>query len=150
MSKITTFFMFNDQAEAAMNHYVSVFKNSKIDNLMRAGDAVMGGSFHLDGVEYMAYNGGPHFTFAEGMSQFIHCEDQAEIDYFWEKLSEGGEESMCGWVKDKFGVSWQIIPDALMRLMSDPDGAKAQRVTEAMLQMRKIDVAGLERAYNET
>jgi predicted 3-demethylubiquinone-9 3-methyltransferase (glyoxalase superfamily) len=149
MPKITTFFMFNDQAEAAMNFYVSVFKNSRIDQVMRQGDAVMGGSFHLDGVEYMCYNGGPHFTFAEGMSQFIHCEDQAEVDYYWEKLTEGGEEQPCGWVKDKFGVSWQIIPDALMRMISDPEPVKAQRATEAMLQMHKIDVATLERAYNQ-
>jgi predicted 3-demethylubiquinone-9 3-methyltransferase (glyoxalase superfamily) len=154
MQKITTFLMFNDQADEAVNRYVSIFKNSRIVEATRHGDegpgpkgTIMSASFELEGQEFMAYNGGPHFSFAEGMSLFVHCETQEEVDELWEKLSEGGEKQQCGWVKDKFGVSWQVIPNALMELMNDSDPEKSQRVVQAMLQMSKIDIAGLQRAH---
>jgi predicted 3-demethylubiquinone-9 3-methyltransferase (glyoxalase superfamily) len=154
MQKITTFLMFNDQADEAVNRYVSIFKNSRIIEATRYGDegpgpkgTIMSASFELEGQEFMAYNGGPHFNFAEGMSLFVRCETQEEVDELWEKLSEGGEKQQCGWVKDKFGVSWQVIPNALMELMNDPDPEKSQRVVQAMLQMSKIDIAGLQRAH---
>ena len=153
MQKITTFITFNNQAEAAVNLYVSVFKNSKIVSMNRYGEGgpgpkgvVMSASFLLEGQEFMALNGGPHFTFAEGISLFVSCETQAEVDELWEKLAEGGEKGRCGWLKDKFGVSWQIIPTALGQLLGDPDPQKSQRVMQAMLQMKKMDVATLMRA----
>jgi len=154
MQKIATFLMFNDQADEAVNRYVSVFKNSKIVNATRYGDdgpgpkgTIMSASFELEGQEFMAFNGGPHFSFAEGISLFVHCETQEEVDELWEKLSEGGEKQPCGWVKDKFGVSWQVIPNALIEMMNDPDPEKSNRVVQAMLQMSKIDIEGLKRAY---
>jgi predicted 3-demethylubiquinone-9 3-methyltransferase (glyoxalase superfamily) len=153
--KITTFLMFNDQTDAAVNKYISIFKNSRIIDATRYGPdgpgaegTMMGATFELDGQRFMAFNGGPHFSFAEGMSLMVNCNSQAEVDELWEKLTaDGGEESMCGWLKDPFGVSWQIIPKRLMEMLSDPDPEKAQRATQAMLQMRKIDIAALERAY---
>jgi predicted 3-demethylubiquinone-9 3-methyltransferase (glyoxalase superfamily) len=150
MQKITTFLTFNDQAEQAANFYTSLFKDSKIESVMRAGDAVMGVSFQMAGQQYNALNGGPSFTFTEGISLFVNCETQAEVDELWEKLtSDGGEESRCGWLKDKFGVSWQIIPSVLGEMLGDKDPEKAGRVMQAMLKMNKIDIKGLKDAYNQ-
>ena len=149
MQKITTFLTFNNQAEEAANFYTSLFKNSKIENVMRAGDAVMGVSFQLAGQQFNALNGGPSFTFTEGISLFVNCETQAEVDELWEKLTEGGEESRCGWLKDKFGVSWQIIPSALGEMLGDKDPEKAGRVMQAMLKMNKIIIADLKQAYDQ-
>ncbi|MGQ0602504.1 MAG: VOC family protein [Anaerolineales bacterium] len=152
--KITTFLTYDNQAEEAMNLYVSVFKNSRIVSVSRYGEGgpmpagtVMSGTFVLDGQEFMTLNGGPHFKFEQGFSLFVNCETQAEVDELWEKLSEGGEKGPCGWLKDKFGVSWQIIPTALGQLLGDPDPQKAQRVMQAMLKMSKIDIAALKRAH---
>lgn len=151
MQKITSFLTFVDQAEEAMNLYVSIFKNSRIVSVTRQGDEgpVFTGSFELDGQPFMALNGGPHFTFANGISLFVSCQTQAEVDELWEKLSAGGEQQPCGWLKDKFGVSWQIIPTALGELMNDPDPEKAQRVMQAMLKMSKIEIKKLQEAYNQ-
>ena len=154
MQKITPFLWFDNQAEDAMNFYVSIFKNSKVGTISRYGDAgpgpkgsVMVASFELDGMQFTALNGGPHFKFTEAISLYVNCETQDEVDYFWDKLTAGGgQPSQCGWLKDKYGLSWQIIPSALPRLLSDPDGAKANRVMQAMMQMQKIDVAKLEQA----
>lgn len=150
MQKITPFLWFDTQAEDAMNFYVSIFKNSKVTNVMHGPDgSVMSATFELDGEEFMALNAGPQFKFSEAVSFFIKCETQEEVDYFWEKLSDGGEESMCGWVKDKFGLSWQVIPNALGELLNDPDAEKAQKVMNAMLKMHKINIAELRRAYEQ-
>jgi predicted 3-demethylubiquinone-9 3-methyltransferase (glyoxalase superfamily) len=154
--KITTYLWFDNNAEEAMNFYTSIFKNSKILNVVRYGEAgpgpkgtVMNGVFELEGQQFMALNGGPHFKFTEAISLFVSCESQEEVDELWEKLTaDGGAPSQCGWLKDKFGLSWQIIPTALMELMSDPDPEKSKRVMQAMLQMSKIDVAALKRAYD--
>ncbi len=153
MQKITPFLWFDGQAEEAMNFYTSVFKNSKVGNVSRYGEAgpgpkgsVMVASFELDGMRFTALNGGPQFKFTEAISFYVDCESQAEVDYFWDKLSAGGSIQQCGWLKDKYGLSWQIIPSALPRLLSDPDPKKAGRVMQAMLQMKKIDVAKLEQA----
>ena len=149
MQKITTFLTYNDQAEEAANFYTSLFENSKIESVMRAGDAVMGVSFQLAGQHYNALNGGPSFNFSEGISLYVNCETQAEVDELWNKLTaDGGEESKCGWLMDKFGVSWQIIPSALVELMGDKDPEKANRVVQAMLKMQKIIVADLQKAYD--
>jgi predicted 3-demethylubiquinone-9 3-methyltransferase (glyoxalase superfamily) len=156
MQKITPFLWFNDQAEEAMNFYTSIFKNAKVGTVSRFGEGgngqpgkVMTASFELEGLEFVALNGGPEYSFTPAISFFVHCETQAEVDEFWEKLSAGGEKGPCGWLKDKFGMSWQIVPDILMELMGDPDPEKASRVTQAMLQMSKIDIAGLKRAYEQ-
>ena len=156
MNKVTTFLTFNNQAEEAVNLYVSAFRNSKIVSMSRYGDgapmpkgSVMSASFVLDGQEFIALNGGPTFAFAEGFSLFVNCETQKEVDELWDKLSEGGERGQCGWLKDKFGVSWQIIPTDLGRLLGDNDPRKAQNVMQAMLQMKKIDIASLWRAYEQ-
>ena len=149
MQKITTFLTYNNQAEEAANFYTSLFENSKIESVMRAGDAVMGVSFQLAGQHYNALNGGPSFNFSEGISLYVNCETQAVVDELWDKLTaDGGEESRCGWLKDKFGVSWQIIPSALVELMGDKDPEKANRVVQAMLKMQKIIVADLQKAYD--
>jgi predicted 3-demethylubiquinone-9 3-methyltransferase (glyoxalase superfamily) len=156
MGKITPFLWFNDQAEEAMNFYTSIFKDSKIINVNRVGDdgpgktgSVMMGSFELEGQPFIALNGGPMFTFNEAVSFFVDCADQAEVDYYWGKLTaEGGEASQCGWLKDKFGISWQIVPKALRRLLGDPDKEKAGRVMQAMLKMSKIDIDELQAAYD--
>jgi predicted 3-demethylubiquinone-9 3-methyltransferase (glyoxalase superfamily) len=153
--KITTFLTFNDQAEEAMNLYTSLIPNSKITSTRRYGEAgpgpegsLMTGTFELDGQEFMALNGGPSFVFAQGISLFVECETQEEVDRLWDKLSEGGgQEHPCGWVTDKFGVSWQIIPRILGELLDDEDPAKANRVMNAMLQMGKIEIEGLKKAY---
>ncbi len=151
MKKITPFIMFNNQTEEAVNFYVSIFKNSKILSMNRSDESgsVMGASFVLEGQEFQAFNGGPHFTFSDGISLFVNCETQQEVDELWDKLGSGGEPGQCGWLKDKFGVSWQIIPSALGQLLGDPDPQKSQRVMQAMLQMTKIDVAALRRAYEQ-
>ena len=156
MNKITPFLTFNDQAEQAINFYVSIFKDSKILRANRYGEggpmpagSLMSATFQLDGREYIALNGGPHFTFTDGFSLFVECETQAEVDELWEKLSEGGEKGQCGWLTDRFGVSWQIIPTALGELLGAEDPQKAQNVMQAMLQMTKIDIAGLRRAYEQ-
>ena len=156
MPKITPFLWFNDQAEEAMNFYTSIFKNSKIGSVSRYGEggpgqpgSVMTATFELDGQEFMALNGGPLFAFTEAISFFVNCETQAEVDELWGKLTEGGEESQCGWLKDKYGLSWQIVPSVLGELLSDPDAEKAGRVMNAMLQMKKIDIAGLRAAYEQ-
>ena len=152
MRKITTFLTFNDQAEEAVNLYTSVFKNSKIINTSRYGEggpgpkgALMSATFQLEGQLFMALNGGPTFTFAVGISLFVSCETQAEIDELWDKLSAGGEPGRCGWLKDKFGVSWQIIPSTLGKMLSDKDAGG--RVLQAMLQMNKLDLEKLQQAY---
>jgi predicted 3-demethylubiquinone-9 3-methyltransferase (glyoxalase superfamily) len=154
VQKITPFFWFDTQAEEAANFYTSIFKNSRITNIARYGEAgpgapgsVMTVSFELAGQVFTALNGGPQFNFTEAISFFVNCADQGEVDELWGKLTAGGEEGPCGWLKDKYGVSWQIVPEALMRMLGDPDPEKAKRVTEAMLQMKKIDVPTLERAY---
>jgi predicted 3-demethylubiquinone-9 3-methyltransferase (glyoxalase superfamily) len=154
--KITTYLWFDDNAEEAMRFYVSIFKNSKILDVVRYGDAgpgpkgtVMCGTFQLEGQEFIALNGGPHFQFTEAISLFVNCQSQAEVDDLWEKLTaDGGAPSRCGWLKDKFGLSWQIIPSALLEMMSDEDPEKSKRVMQAMLQMTKIDVEGLKQAYD--
>jgi predicted 3-demethylubiquinone-9 3-methyltransferase (glyoxalase superfamily) len=140
MQKVTPFLWFDGQAEEAAKFYVSIFKNSKL---------LSPTTFQLDGQEFIAFNGGPHFTFTPAISLFVNCETQQEVDEFWEKLSEGGEKVRCGWLKDKFGVSWQIIPSILGKLLYDKDPEKSARVRNAMLQMTKIDIEGLKRAYNQ-
>ena len=156
MKKITPFLWFDDQAEEAMNFYVSVFKNSKVLGVSRYGDAgpgakgsVMTASFELNGQEFTALNGGPqNFGFTEAISFLVDCEDQKEVDTLWEKLTaDGGEPGPCGWLKDKYGLSWQIVPRALTELLGDKDPVKAQRVMQAMLKMSKIDVSQLQQAY---
>jgi len=151
MQKITPFLWFNDNAEEAMNFYVSIFKNSKVGTVSRYGDAgpgpkgaVMSATFQLEGQEFMALNGGPLFSFTPAISLFVNCETQEEVDELWEKLSADGKKDRCGWLQDKFGLSWQIIPSALRRLLSD--SARSQRVMQAMLQMDKIDIKQLEAA----
>jgi predicted 3-demethylubiquinone-9 3-methyltransferase (glyoxalase superfamily) len=139
MKKVTPFLMFDNNAEEAMKFYTSIFKNSKI--LDR-------GSFEIDGQKFLVFNGGPYFKFSEGISLFINCENQDEVDDLWEKLSAGGEKSMCGWLKDKFGISWQVIPSILMKMLNDPDPVKSKRVMDAMLKMNKIIIKDLEKAYN--
>lgn len=149
MQKITPFLWFDGNAEEAMQFYVSIFKNSRIVSTMAGPDGkVMTGTFQLEGQQFMALNGGPHFKFTEAISLFVNCETQAEVDELWNKLTAGGAESQCGWLKDKFGLSWQIIPSALGRLLGDKDRAKAGRAMQAMLQMKKIDVAKLQQAFD--
>jgi predicted 3-demethylubiquinone-9 3-methyltransferase (glyoxalase superfamily) len=152
--KITTFLWFDGNAEEAANHYTSIFKNSKVLNVARYGDAgpgpkgaVMTVNFQLEGQEFIALNGGPHFKFTEAISLLVNCDTQKEVDELWSKLTAGGEESQCGWLKDKYGLSWQIVPAALFKLLQDRDPQKSKRVMEAMLQMKKIDVGLLEIAY---
>ena len=147
MQKITTFLWFDKQAEAAANHYVSIFKNSKILGVHHANGQVLTVTFELEGQKFIALNGGPLYKFTEAISLFVDCDGQEEVDELWAKLSAGGEPGRCGWLKDKFGLSWQIIPKALMNLMGDPDPAKSQAVFQAMLKMNKIVVADLEAAH---
>ena len=149
MQKITPFLWFDGQAEQAMLFYTSVFENSKAGKVSRNSDQVFSASFELNGLEFIALNGGPQFKFTEAISMYVNCEDQKEVDYYWQKLTaDGGSESQCGWLKDKFGLSWQIIPAALPRLLGDPEPARAGRAMQAMLTMKKIDVAQLEAAAN--
>ncbi len=146
MQKITTFLWFNDNAEEAMNFYTSIFKNSKILKLNRNGKQVIGVTFQINGQELIAFNGGPHFKFTPAISLFVHCKTQREVDGFWEKLSKGGKKSRCGWLKDKYGLSWQIIPTILGDLLGDKNPAKAERVFQAMMKMDKIDIKTLKKA----
>ena len=144
MQKITTFLMFSERAGEAMAFYTSVFKNSKIISSMPGPNgSVMGGTFELEGQRYSAFNGGPHFSFSEGISLFVSCDTQDEIDYYYDKLSDGGKKDRCGWVKDQFGVSWQVVPPVLGELLSSTDRAKADRVMQAMLKMHKLDLKAL-------
>lgn len=150
MQKITPFLWFNGNIEEAMNFYTSIFKNGKILNIHRVGGVkgkMLTATFELEGQKFMALDGGPMFKFTEAISFFVSCKTQEEVDFFWEKLSAGGEKSRCGWLKDKFGLSWQIIPDALGKLMGDPDPVKAKRMMDAMMQMNKIEIKGLEKAH---
>jgi len=156
MQKITPFLWFDDKAEEAANFYVSIFKNSKIGRVTRYAEGapgpkgkVMSVTFQLDGQEFYALNGGPLFSFTPAISFFVNCETQEEVDDLWDKLSAGGEESRCGWLKDKYGLSWQIIPSALGKMLQDKDGEKAKRVMNAMLQMGKIDISRLQQAYDK-
>jgi predicted 3-demethylubiquinone-9 3-methyltransferase (glyoxalase superfamily) len=157
MQKISPCLWFDDQAEDAANFYVSIFKKSRIVEVSRYGEAgpkpagtVLTVAFELEGEEFLALNGGPEFNFTEAVSFTVRCETQEEVDYFWGKLTAGGgEESMCGWLKDKYGLSWQIVPNALPDLLSDPDPEKSNRVMQAMLQMTKIDIQGLRKAYEQ-
>jgi predicted 3-demethylubiquinone-9 3-methyltransferase (glyoxalase superfamily) len=153
MQKITPFLWFNDNAEEAINFYVSIFKNSKVGSITRYGEAgpgpkgtVMSATFQLDVQDFFALNGGPLFKFTEAISFFVNCETQQEVDELWEKLSAGGEKQRCGWLKDKYGLSWQIIPSVLGQLLRDKDAAKAQRAMQAMLQMDKLDIKKLKQA----
>lgn len=150
MQKITTYLTFASRGKEAVDFYVSIFKNSKLNNsmVMPGGDVLLHASFNLDGQEFMAMDGGPQFKFEQGTSLFAACDTQDEVDYYWESLGEGGEYLQCGWLKDKFGLSWQIIPNRLGELMQDSDPAKAQKVMQAMLKMVKIDISKLEEAYN--
>ncbi len=154
MQKITPFLWFDGKAEEAMNFYVSVFKNSKVGRVSRYGEAgpgpkgtVMSATFQLDGQDFFALNGGPQFVFTPAISFFVNCETQQEVDELWDKLSEGGQKERCGWLKDRFGLSWQIIPSILGKLLQDPDAEKAKRVMQAMLQMDKIDIERLKQAH---
>jgi predicted 3-demethylubiquinone-9 3-methyltransferase (glyoxalase superfamily) len=158
--KITPFLWFDDKAEEAAKFYCSIFENSKVGDITRydeeaakvsgrAKGSVMTAAFQLEGQEFVALNGGPLFKFSEAISFVVNCETQKEVDYFWDKLSAGGEESRCGWLKDKFGLSWQVVPTVLTELLKDKDAAKSQRVMKAMLQMDKIDIAALKRAAGQ-
>ncbi|HEY0133022.1 MAG TPA: VOC family protein [Nannocystis sp.] len=148
MHKITPFLWFNDNAEEAINFYVSVFKDSKVGTMTRRNGAVFSATFQLEGQQFMALNGGPHFKFTEAISLFVNCETQEEVDTLWDRLiADGGQPSQCGWLKDRFGLSWQIIPSVLGRLMHDEDPARAGRVMQAMMQMQKIDIRKLKQAY---
>ena len=151
MQKITPFLWFDGNAEEAMNFYVSIFKNSKVVRVSRAGPTgpVMSATFQLDGQEFFALNGGPQFTFSSAISFFVNCETQEEVDELWGKLLAGGEAQQCGWLKDKFGLTWQIIPSILGRLLQDKNPEKAKRVMQAMMQMVKIDIRGLQQAYDQ-
>ena len=148
MGRITPFLWFDTQAAEAMTFYTGIFPNSRVLGTSAGPDGrVLMATFALDGQEFMALNGGPHFVFSEAISLFVECADQAEVDYYWERLSEGGEQRDCGWVKDRFGMSWQIVPRALAEMLADADPAQAGRVMAALQQMTKISVAGLEAAY---
>ena len=156
MQRITPFLWFDDQAEEAVELYTSIFKNSRVGKVTRYGKAgpgpegsVMTISFELEGLQFTALNGGPEFQFNEAISFIVDCQSQEEVDELWDRLSEGGEEGPCGWLKDRFGVSWQIVPTILPELLNDPDLEKAQRVTEAMLKMKKIDIGALKQAYKQ-
>ena len=155
MNKISPFLWFDTEAEEAAYFYTSIFKNSRIGQIsrfpegsVRPAGMIMTVTFFLDGMEFTALNGGPEFKFTEALSLHVTCESQEEVDYYWEKLTEGGEEVQCGWLKDKYGLSWQIDPKILGELMSDPDPLKAKRVNEAMLKMKKIKISELMDAYN--
>ena len=155
MQKITPFLWFDNNAEEAVNHYLAIFKNSKINKVLRCGDAGPGpkGSiltiaFQLEGQEFIALNGGPIFKFTEAISLSVDCKSQQEVDDLWEKLSDGGQKSQCGWLKDKFGLSWQVVPSALVEMLQDRDAEKVKRVMAAMMQMSKIDIGILKQAYD--
>ncbi|MGC0314443.1 VOC family protein [Kitasatospora acidiphila] len=152
--QFTTCLWFDGQAEEAANHYLSIFPNSRIGHITRYGEAgpgpagsVMVVEFELNGQKFIGLNGGPEFTFSEAISFQIHCADQAEVDHYWEKLGEGGEPGPCGWLKDKFGLSWQVVPTELPAMIGDPDPEKAARATRAMMAMGKFDIAALRKAH---
>ena len=158
MQKITPNLWFNDQAEEAVNFYTSIFKNSKILNVAhyteegakvsrRPRGSVLTVAFHLEGQDFLALNGGPTFKFTEAISLIVNCETQEEVDYFWEKLSEGGEEGVCGWLKDKYGLSWQVVPTIVGEIMQDKDSQKVERFMSALLKMKKLDIEDLKKAY---
>jgi predicted 3-demethylubiquinone-9 3-methyltransferase (glyoxalase superfamily) len=147
MQKITPFLWFDGKAEEAMHFYTSVFKNSKAGKVMRSGETVTSVTFELEGQEFIALNGGPHFKFSPAVSFFVRCKTQQEVDCFWDRLSQGGETQPCGWLKDRYGLSWQVIPTVLGEMLYDEDAQKSQRVMQAMLQMKKIDIEGLSHAY---
>ena len=156
MQKIAPFLWFDGNAEEAVNFYVSIFKDAKILNLSRYGEAgpgpkgtVMSATFQLHGQEFIALNGGPHFKFTPAISFFVHCQTQEEVDELWEKLAAGGRKDRCGWLTDKYGLSWQVIPDVLGKMLNDPDKEKSKRVMTAMLQMDKIEIKKLEQAYEK-
>jgi predicted 3-demethylubiquinone-9 3-methyltransferase (glyoxalase superfamily) len=156
MQKITPFLWFNNQAEEAMNFYTSIFKNSKKGQVRRYGEAgpgpsgsAMSAEFELDGQPFIALNGGPHFSFTPAVSFFVNCETQAEVDDFWEKLSAGGKPQQCGWLTDKYGLSWQIVPSVLGKLLQEKDAKKSANVMKAMMQMVKLDIRGLEQAARQ-
>ena len=156
MQKITPFLWFDGKAEEAMNFYVSIFRNSKVVSVSRSGEGgpgqkgtVMSASFQLDGQDFLALNGGPQFSFTPAISLFVNCETQQEVDELWERLSEGGKPDRCGWLKDKYGLSWQIIPSALSQMLRDKDPRKSKRVMQAMLQMEKIDIEKLKAAHDQ-
>ena len=156
MQKITPFLWFEGRAEEAANFYTSIFRNAKVTDVMRYGDAgpgpkggVMSATFELEGQRFIALNGGPMFKFTPAISFFVNCESQEEIDYFWNRLSEGGQTQQCGWLQDKFGLSWQIVPTALGEMLHDKDPAKSTRVMQAMLKMTKLDINGLKDAYEQ-
>ena len=160
MQKITPFLWFDEKAEEAAAFYTAIFNNSKIGNVARYGDAgaqvtgkskgtVMTVAFQLEGQEFVALNGGPQFKFTEAISLVVNCQTQEEVDEYWKKLSDGGREVQCGWLKDKYGLSWQIVPTILSEMLNDPDPKKAERVMKAMLQMKKIDIKGLKQAYEQ-
>jgi len=157
MQTITPFLWFDDKAEEAVNFYVSIFNNSKIGSITRYGDeaaevsgrpkgTVMTVTFQLEGQEFMALNGGPHFKFTEAISLLVNCKTQEEVDELWEKLSEGGEKGQCGWLKDKYGLSWQIVPTVLGEMLQDKDARKSERVMNALLKMNKIEIKALKQA----
>jgi predicted 3-demethylubiquinone-9 3-methyltransferase (glyoxalase superfamily) len=155
MQKITPFLWFDGKAEEAMNFYTAIFKNSKAVDVRRSGDAgpgakgsVMSATFQLEGQDFIALNGGPHFSFTPAISFFVTCETQAEVDDLWDKLVAGGKPQRCGWLTDKFGLSWQIVPSALGRMLQDQDPAKSSRVMKAMMQMVKLDIGALQQAYD--
>ena len=154
MQKITPFLWFDNNAEEAVNHYLSIFKNSKIGSILRCGDAgpgpkgsVLTIAFQLEGQDFIALNGGPVFQFNEAISLSVDCKTQTEVDELWEMLSAGGQKGQCGWLKDKFGLSWQVVPSALVEMFQDKDAAKSARVMAAMMQMSKIDITTLKQAY---
>jgi predicted 3-demethylubiquinone-9 3-methyltransferase (glyoxalase superfamily) len=160
MQKIAPFLWFDDRAEEAATFYTSIFRNSKIVNIARYGDAgaevsgrpkgtVMTVEFQLEGQEFVALNGGPQFKFTEAISFVVNCQTQEEVDEYWKKLSDGGREVQCGWLKDKYGLSWQIVPTILNEMLNDPDPKKAERVMKTMLQMKKIDIKALKQAYEQ-
>ena len=146
MQKITTFLWFDNQAEEAIRHYSSIFKNGRVVNELRQGGKLITATFELDGQQFIALNGGPNFKFSEAISLLVNCETQQEIDYFWEKLSDGGSKSQCGWLKDRFGLSWQVVPTALVGLVTDPDPKKSKAVWDALMKMSKIVIADLQKA----
>lgn len=154
MQKITPFLWFDGKAEEAANFYTSIFKNSRIGSVSRYGEggpgpkgSVMSATFQLEGQEFIALNGGPQYSFTPAISFFIHCETQEEVDHYWNRLSEGGRTIQCGWLQDKLGLSWQVVPTILFKLLSDKDPAKSKRVMQAMLKMIKLDIQGLKDAY---
>ena len=151
MQKISPFLWFDNNAEEAIAFYTSIFRNSRVTSLMPGpGGKTMGASFTLEGQEFMALNGGPMFKFTEAMSLYVNCESQEEVDHYWSRLGDGGTLQQCGWLKDKYGVSWQIIPNALSRMLQDNDRVRAGRVMQAMMKMIKIDIAALQKAYDGT